>query len=92
MEVAPSAVGIGESIGIGKTLTAGILPPYDFTRLSFARKTDGSDRTSKAGLADRPAPIERKVDTLEMRNSFVKTKETSGEWTKLHKKVDGRPT
>jgi hypothetical protein len=29
---------------------------------SFARKTDGMDLASKAGLADRPALIERKVD------------------------------
>lgn len=57
----------------------GILPPDDFSSLSFARKADGRDHTpkvGKAGSADRPVPVERKIDTPEKRNSFVKLKES----------------
>jgi hypothetical protein len=83
LEAAPTAVGIAEGTGAGiiATAAAGILPPDDFTSLSFARKTDGRDSSSKVHSQGRPEIVsERKVDTPEMRNSFVKSKESSGEW------------
>jgi hypothetical protein len=49
------------------------------------------------GKGDKP-PVggigkgERKVDTPEIRNSFVKSKEQSGEWVRIHEKKGGRPT
>jgi hypothetical protein len=67
VEAVPAAAGVAEGIG-ARIITAarGIRPPDDFTSLSFARKTDGSDRSQ-----GRPKAVsERKVDTPEMRNSF----------------------
>jgi hypothetical protein len=87
--------GAGAGVITAAAAAGSILPPDDLTSLSFARKADGKDhapKVGKTGPADRPAPIERKIDTPEIRNSFVKTKQMSGEWTKLHKEVDGRPT
>jgi hypothetical protein len=86
LEAAPTAVGVGEAMGVGKTLTAGILPPDDFTSLSFARKADGRDSSSKVHSQGRPEIVsERKVDTPEMRNSFWDQLKQSGEWEHVSK-------
>jgi hypothetical protein len=98
LEAAPAAAEVAEGIGVGTvttTATGSILPPDDFTSLSFAKKSDGKDYTpnvGKAGSVDRPTPIERKIDTPEIRNSFVKAKESSGEWVRRKGLVDGRQT
>jgi hypothetical protein len=95
LEAAPSIAVEGVGVGVITTAAGGIPPPDDFTSLSFARKTDGKDHALKIGKArqvDRPAPIERKIDTPEIRNSFVKSKESSGEWIRRKGQVDGRST
>jgi hypothetical protein len=95
LEAVPADVGVAEGAdaGIITTAATGILPPDDFTSLSFARKTDGGDSSSKIHFQGRPEAVnERKVDTPEMRNSFVKSKESSGEWIKRKGLVDGRQT
>jgi hypothetical protein len=93
---APAMAGVGiaegifvEGIGAGTVITAaGGLPSNDFTSLSFARKADGKDPTSKVGKTspvDRPASIERKIDTPEIRNSFWDQLKQSGEWENVSK-------
>jgi hypothetical protein len=96
LEVVPAIAGEGAGAGVITTAAAAgsILPPDDFSSLSFARKADGRDHTpkvGKAGSADRPAPTERKIDTPGMRNLFVKSKESSGEWIR-YKVIDNRQT
>jgi hypothetical protein len=54
LEVAPATAGVAEGIGAGTVITAAagnILPPDNVTSLSFARKADGKDPTSKIGKA-----------------------------------------
>jgi hypothetical protein len=83
LEAVPAISVEGTGAGIITSAAGGILPPDDFTSLSFARKTDGRDHTpnvGKAGQADRPTPIERKIDTPEIRNSFWDQLKQSGEW------------
>jgi hypothetical protein len=80
LEAVPAAIGVGEGIGVGTVTTA--ITGSDLP-LSFARKADGRDHApnvSKAGPADRLIPVERKIDTPEMRNSFWNQLKQSGEW------------
>jgi hypothetical protein len=56
-------------------------------------QSKGSDPSGGTDPSKKPeGDNERKIDTPKMRNDFVKEKEKSGEWIKLHEQKGGKPT
>jgi hypothetical protein len=86
LEAAPAAATIGEGAKIGtQAISASDVP------LSFeSRRSENKSKIETSGKVE--SFDKRKIDAPRIRNSFVKSKENLGEWTKLHKKVDDRPT
>jgi hypothetical protein len=59
----------------------------------IADQSKGSDPSGGTGPSKKPeGDNERKIDTPKMRNDFVKEKEKSGEWIKLHEPKGGKST
>jgi hypothetical protein len=87
LEAASAAAGVAEGIGVGTVITAAtgsILPPDDFTSLSFARKSEGKDHAPNVD----PAPKEWIQRTPEdVKNHFEKLK-GSADW--VRSKEDGK--
>jgi hypothetical protein len=94
-ELAPAAIGAtveGAKISTAAAVFAGAMLPRDDVPLSLEYRGDGKSRSSKASSAGKSEPkAERKIDTPEMRNSFVKSKEKSGEWIRVGER-NGRMT
>ncbi|MDR1528270.1 MAG: hypothetical protein LBS22_01635 [Puniceicoccales bacterium] len=76
--------GAGAGVITAAAAAGSILPPDDFTSLSFARKADGRDHTPKVG----PAPKEWIRRTSEDVKGHFKKLGQSGEWKPEFK--DGR--
>jgi hypothetical protein len=76
LEAVPAAVGEGTGAGIITSAAGGILPPDDFTSLSFARKSEGKDHTPKVD----PAPKEWVRRTPEDVKDHFKKLKKSEEW------------
>jgi hypothetical protein len=85
LEAVPAAAVEGTGAGI-ITTAAGILSPDDFTSLSFARKTDGGDRTPKVG----PTPKEWVRRTPEDVINHFKELKKDPNWQKFRKAPDGK--
>ena len=85
LEAAPAVATMGEGAKIGTQAIAA-----SDVSLSFeSRRSEGKSRIETSGKAE--SFDKRKVDTPEMRNSFVKSKESSGEWVR-HQVIDDRQT
>jgi hypothetical protein len=91
--VAAGALTVAGTAGTTEFALAGAAAGTAISSVVALSKRDSAGRSKKVGSSREPqVQKERKIDTPQTRNEFVKGKEKSGEWIKLHEKKGGRPT